>query len=168
MVLPAINKRKPLELIVLTEPYFVKCLLDKRSPNFEELELKKKLKLLMARFDAMEFKDECHYCTQPAKYVAFYNGTFFRELWCGQCSPFWHEHNVGHVDVFSSYRDALRYADKYCHGERMLFRAFIIQIAILKGLPEDADPKEMIKFFRGAPSVQSPKSVKRKTVIKTI
>lgn len=168
MELPAINKRKPLELIVLTDPYFVKCLLDKRSPNFEELELKKKLKLLMARFDEIKFTDSCHRCIKPAKYVAFFNGTFFSELWCGDCSPFWLENFAGSMDIFSTYRCALDYAAKYCRDDRMLFRALILQIARLKGLPEKLDAKEAIAFFRltAESDVQRPKSngkTKKKT-----
>lgn len=140
------KKRRP-EIVMLSDPHYVKCLLSKRSPDAEEYRLRKIYHELIARFDQKDLNAECGDCTRPARFLAFYKGTFFRELWCGECTPFWFEHFQGRMDIFSSYVSALDYVYVYLYGNRFFFRSVIREIARLKGLPDRARAKDMINFF---------------------
>ncbi|HEX2963527.1 MAG TPA: hypothetical protein VHO43_17155 [Ignavibacteriales bacterium] len=146
-------KGRPLEMMVLSDPYYVKYVIRRQSDTVGELKLKKEFKRLIAQFDEMKMNAECPNCGRPAKFLAYYKSTFFHELWCGECSPFWLEHFSGRMDIFNTYMSALDYVDSFCYGDRSLLKAIIRNLARLKGLSPKLNAREAKEFFRGAEEI---------------
>ncbi|MGE5350657.1 MAG: hypothetical protein ACM3P0_01140 [Acidobacteriota bacterium] len=141
-------KRTP-ELSVLTDPYYVRYIINLKNPDARELRLKEEFQRLITQFDLMKLKTECQNCTSPARFLAYMKGSFFYDLWCGDCSPYWIEHLRGSMDIFSGYMSALDYAEYYFPGDRFLARAIIRNLARLKGMPMKVNARRAKIFFRG-------------------
>ncbi|HEX2866576.1 MAG TPA: hypothetical protein VHO03_06020 [Ignavibacteriales bacterium] len=135
------------ELVVLSDPYYVKLVLDYRNPEGDLPLLRQEFMRLIAIFDQKKFKTHCRNCPGDARLLAFYKGTLFFEPWCSECTPYWVKKEAWKLDVFSDYLSALDYVDYYCHGERMFYKKIIRNIARLKGLPKNLNASAAERFF---------------------
>lgn len=147
---------EPTELVIFTDPYYVKLLLDYRNPEGIMPEERADFLRLIALFDEKELKCVCWKCKQPASMLAFYKGTLFHESWCSECTPFWLKEEDLKMDIFCDYISALEYVDDYCNADKSYYRMIIRDIAKQKGLPDGFGEKEAVEFF-GFAEVQSSK-----------
>ncbi|MCU7496236.1 MAG: hypothetical protein HF314_16135 [Ignavibacteria bacterium] len=142
------HKGEPAELVVLSDPFYVKQLLDFRNPDGPMPLIRQDFLRLIAMFDNKKFLTACRNCLQPAKLLAFYKGTLFHESWCSSCTPYWLKAYEGRLDIFCDYISALEYVDDYCFGDRFCYRMIIRNMAKLKGLPDKFGAGEALDFFR--------------------
>lgn len=142
------HRGEPAELVVLSDPFFVKLLLDYRHPEGDMPEVRQDFLRLIELFDQKKFTRHCRACNEPAKLLAFYKSTLFHEPWCGTCIPHWMiDHDQKWV-TFCDYISALDYVDDFCHGEKIFYRMIIRNIAVAKGLPNILGVDEAMEFFR--------------------
>jgi hypothetical protein len=153
------HRGEPADLVVLSDPFYVKRTLDFRNPEGDMPEVRQDFLRLIALFDQKSLLPMCRNCNEPAKLLAFYKGTLFFEPWCGTCIPHWMISQECRFDTFCDYMSALEYVDDFCHGEKFFYRMVIRNIAKAKGLPDKIGPREAVDFF--APeAVQTPETTR--------
>ena len=142
------HRGEPTELVVLSDPYYVKLLLDYRNPEGDMPEVRQDFLRLIFMFDRKKLIPLCPNCNEPAELLAFYKGTHFHEPWCGNCIPFWMRDHEMFMDIFCDYFSALEYVDDFCRGDRFFYKMIIRNIAKAKGLPNSFGTAEAAEFFR--------------------
>ena len=144
------------EMVVLSDPYFVKLTLDYTNPEGDMPEVRQEFLRLIDIFDQKKFMPVCRSCFEPAKILAFFKGTLFNEPWCGECIPYWLKAHEIKMDTFCDYLSALEFVDDYCRREKFFYRMIIRNMARLKGLPEFFGTQEALDFFREEPDAHCP------------
>lgn len=142
------HKGKPAELVLLTDPYYVKLTLAGKCPDGNMPELQKEFIRLIAAFDEKKIRCRGKDCNFSAESIFFFKGTLFHYSLCVFCKPSWLKDNHWKFTRLADYRGALKYVELYCHGNKKSYRRIIRSMAIHKGLPQKFGAEQAVAFFK--------------------
>src|SRR5690606_41071399 len=119
------HKDKSTELILLTEPDYVKWVLNKSDASGPLLKIKNEFNRLIEIFDKKNLIKKCNGCGEPATRFSFYNGTIDPMVWCLKCDPYSQGAIEGKLNILNKYKDALQYVEYFCGGSKSYYKGII-------------------------------------------